>query len=303
MKSFILSDSTKTNDRGFRLNLSGGTLDRFKTNPVMLFGHDMQKVIGRWENLRFENGKMLADAVFDTEDTLGKEVARKVEAGFLKGISVGIIILEMKEINDEWVATKWELLEASIVSIPSDAGAVVLYNEKKEILSFDQVKLNFGLENNNQTQNQHKMEIKLSDKTMEILSLGNDYSAKDVELAVAEKDKEITRLKADLQKAEENTHTEYLSNAVKAGKITETEKAEYLSLCKNGGFGNVKKIIDSKCESASESLADMTKKSTLSAGRENWDYIKWMKEDPKGLEQLKHENPKEFERLQTTLKK
>ena len=303
MKSFILSDSTRTNTKGFKIDLAGGKLERFNTNPVMLSEHDHSKVIGRWDNLRIENSKLLADAVFDTDDVLGKEIARKVEKGFLKGVSMGIIILEMKQINEEWTVTQWELLEASIVSIPADSGAIVLYNENKEVLKFEDVKMSFN-QHNNQIQKTMEKEIKLSQKTIESLNLTADYTPKDVELAVAEKDKRIVELEADLKKEKGSVIEEYLSGAVKAGKIQESEKANYLTLAQKD-FASVKAIIDGKPEAASASLKDMEQNltSTPAAGREGWDYLKWMKEDPKGLQKLKAENPKEFERLQATIQK
>lgn len=299
-KIFILSDESRINSKGYKVLLSGGRFERFDSNPVMLYNHDEDKVIGYWTNRAVEGIKMSAKPFFDLEDAFAAETARKVEKGFLKGASIGIMPLKMEVINDEYVMTEWEMVEASIVPIPSDAGAIVLYNDKKEKLSFEQVKLNFNL-NNNQLTNE-KMALELSQRTIESLSLGTAYTSKDVEIAVSEKDKEIETLKADLDKMKNDGIEDYLNNAVKAGKINEAEKLSYSKLAKKD-FGEVKSIIDAKGEKASTSLKDMETKSTLSAGREAWDYMKWMKEDPKGLDKLKHENPAEFEKLQLTLKK
>ena len=200
--------------------------------------------------------------------------------------------------------TECELVEASIVSIPSDAGAVRLYNEKMEELSFDQVKINFNFSNNNQKPI-HMAEVvfKLSHKTVESLKLDADYTPKDVELAVAEKDREIETLNAKLKVVEKQAQTDYLNNAVKAGKISEAERLSFEKMAEKGCFDDVKSMIDAKAESATETLADKVHRSNLTAGRETWDYLKWMKEDPRGLEKIKKENPKEFERLQLTIKK
>ena len=147
------------------------------------------------------------------------------------------------------------------------------------------------------------MPFELSQKTKDSLQLSGEFTPKEVELAVAEKDKKITDLESQVLTLKEGQYSEYLENAEKAGKINATEKAEYLTLSKNGGFESVKKIVDARKETASASLVDQISKTDLSAGRENWDYMKWMKEDPSGLLKLKAENPKEFERLQLTLKK
>lgn len=127
---FILSDSSKTNSKGFRISLSGGRFERFDSNPVMLYDHDTKYLIGCWKDRKVEDGKMTAKPVFDSKDDFAAEKSRKVTDGFLKGASIGIIPYKMQEIGDELVLTDWELVEASITPIPSDAGAVRLYNEK-----------------------------------------------------------------------------------------------------------------------------------------------------------------------------
>lgn len=301
---FILSDGKSTNSKGYRVAVTGIRMERFAANPVMLKEHNPDLVIGRWENWIKENNQLKAQPVFDKDDVDGKEVARKVDNNFLRCASIGIIPLKLEYIDDEFVMTECELVEASIVSIPSDAGAVRLYNEKLEELSFDQVKINFNFSNNNQkTIQMAEVVFKLSHKTVESLKLDADYTPKDVELAVAEKDREIEKLKADLKAVEKQAQTDYLNNAVKAGKISETERLSFEKMAEKGCFDDVKAMIDAKAESATETLADKVQKTNLSAGRETWDYLKWMKEDPKGLAKIRQENPKEFERLQLTIKK
>jgi hypothetical protein len=301
-KRIVLSDGNKVNSKGYRIDLSGMNTERFTDNPVMLYQHNQDKVIGRWENWTFTENKLQADPVFDDGDELGAEVKRKYEGDFLRAASIGLIVLDMQLINDVWTVTKSELLEASIVSIPADAGAVVLYNENKEVLSFEQLQLNFN-NNHQQIQNQSKMQqITLSQKTVESLALPNDYTPKDVELAVAEKDKTIATLNAQIAAAGTKERTDYLNQAEKDGKITAAEKTEFLKLADNGGFDSVKAIVDSRPANASASLADQVTKSGLSAGRESWTYKDWSKNDPKGLLKLKHENPAQFKKLQQSLK-
>jgi len=303
-KIFVLSDGASTNSKGYRIAIAGLKMERFALNPVMLKEHNPDIVIGRWEDWKKENNQLTALPVFDMEDPVGKEIARKIDKNFLRCASVGIIPIKLEYIDDEFVMSESELVEASIVSIPSDAGAIRLYNEKLEELTFDQVKINFNFNNNYQkTIQMSEVVFKLSQKTVEILKLDADYTPKDVELAVAEKDKEIEKLKADLKANQKQAQTDYLNAAVKAGKISETERLSFEKMAEKGVFEDVKAMIDAKMESASETLADKVQKSNLTAGRETWDYLKWMKEDSKGLTKIKEENPKEFERLQLTLKK
>lgn len=280
--TFILCDGNRVNSYGFRTDLSGLDTERFKANPVMLYAHDSMSVIGRWENLRVEDGKLLADAVFDTEDELGKKIEGKVERGFLKGCSMGLHIRKLSDGDEGAVATQSELVEASVCAVPSDAGAVKLYDENRNELTFDQVKLQFNNQPKNQTMDKNNEEK-------------NDQ-------VLAQKESEITSLKAQLAEAKKREVDAFLTAAVQSGKITEQEKTGFAKLAEND-FETVKGIIESKPAKASASLKDLQAQTAAStpSGRENWTYLEWMKKDPNGLKRMKTENPAEFERLQQTL--
>lgn len=287
--TFILCDGSRVNSYGFRTDLAGMDMERFKANPVMLYFHDSFEVIGRWENLRVEDGKLLADAVFDTEDEYGKKIAGKVERGFLKGCSMGIRVMEMKEIDGVGTATRSELMEVSVCSIPSDAGAVRLYDQNHKELTFDEVKLQF----NNQ------LKPITMDKNEEKNTVEQQLEAKDQQLAT--KDQEIAQLKAEIAKNKKENVQAFLTAAVSSGKIAESERADYEKLAEND-FETVKKLIEAKAPKASASLKDLAAQNATQPERANWTYLEWMKNDSEGLKRLKAENPAEFERLQKTLK-
>lgn len=280
--TFVLCDGNSKNSHGFRTNVDGISLERFRNNPVMLYGHDsysLDSVIGKWENIRIEDGKLMADAVFDTDDEMGKRVAGKVERGFLKGCSMGLHVISMVDTDEETVAEKSEILEASVCPIPSDANAVRLYDENRKELTFEQVRLQF----NNQLNNQEM------DKNQEKNEAAQNVSAKDAEIA---------NLKAQLAESKKREVDTFLSAAVQSGKISESEKANFAKLAE-GDFDTVKAIVDAKQPKATTSLKDLQAQTAAStpAGRESWTYLKWMKEDSEGLKRLKAENPTEFERL------
>lgn len=285
-KSFVMCDSTKTNTYGFRIDLKGMNLERFMSNPVMWYRHNSEDLIGKWDNIRIENGKLIGEPVFDMEDETAKKVAGRVERGFMRGCSCGIIINEMKETTKEFVATKTELLEASICAIPSDAGAVVLYDTNRNQLTFEQVKLQFNFNNNTKTKQMDEKE-KL-----------------ELEQSIADKDKEIAALKASIAESKKQATAAFLEAAVQAGKISEKEKTGFEKLAATD-FETVKSVIDSREAKPRGSLQDLQNhaQAAMPAGRENWTYLEWMKKDPKGLKQMKADNPKEFERLQQTLNK
>lgn len=126
--TFVLSDES-VNTYGFVIKTDGIDTTRFERNPVMLYMHERKTVVGRWDNIRKEGNKLLADAVFDESTELGKQVKAQVENGFLRSASIGVDIIEEKDINGVKTVTKCTLIECSIVDIPSNENALKLYNK------------------------------------------------------------------------------------------------------------------------------------------------------------------------------
>lgn len=84
-------------------------------------------VIGRWENIRKVDKRLLGDAVFDDSTELAATVKKQVEKGFLRSVSIGIEQIATEELNGVQTVTKCRLIEASIVDIPSNENAVKLF--------------------------------------------------------------------------------------------------------------------------------------------------------------------------------
>lgn len=280
--TFVLCDSASTNTYGFRIDLDGMDLDRFRSNPVMLYSHDSEQLIGRWENIRIEEGRLLADPVFDMEDELAKKVAGRVSRGFLKGSSVGIIIREMTETETVAVATRTELMEASLCPIPSDAGAIVLYDENRRRLSIDEINIKL-LKYNKMNEEQKKEQTTL-------------------EQQLAAKDQRIAELEAKIaEQARERTEA-FLSAAVKDGRISAAEKDGFAKLAEKD-FDTVKGIVEARKAKPTATLREQVSRSSgIAAERDAWSYLDWMKKDPEGLKKMKSENPTAFAALQQTLK-
>ena len=141
--TFVLHDES-VNTYGFRMLTSGANLEEFKKNPVMLLNHDDYSLpIGRWENIRVEGGKILADAVFDEGDARAAEVKRKVENDFIRMASIGAWPPEEK--SDAYdlmlpgqtlpTVTRWTVREGSVVTIGANHNALVFYDrESKQII-------------------------------------------------------------------------------------------------------------------------------------------------------------------------
>lgn len=126
--TFIVSDES-VNSYGFVIQTDGIDTTRFERNPIMLYMHERKTVVGRWDNIRKEGKKLLADAVFDDTTELGATVKAQVEKGFLRSASIGVDILESKRVGDVEVVTKCVLTEISIVDIPANENALKLYHK------------------------------------------------------------------------------------------------------------------------------------------------------------------------------
>lgn len=108
------------------ISMEGWELEHYRSNPVVLWGHDHNRIIGVATSISIEDGKMVARGKFaPTEE--GQEKRKLYEQGFLKATSVGFIEKE-REGN---LITKAELLEFSFVSVPANPYALSLAMEKE----------------------------------------------------------------------------------------------------------------------------------------------------------------------------
>ena len=228
--TFVLSDES-LNSHGTWVKTSGINLERFKKNPVMLWSHDSAfPPIGKWENLRIEGDKLLADAVFDKDDALAQAFKRKVESGLLKACSIGFYakkfssdVADIKSGQRYETIVEAELIECSLCSVGSNENAMVLMNAEGERLEMNErgfVALGMKLiENNNNI-----------DKNMseELTQLKADLQAKEDELV------ELRAFKQAQEQAEkerlEEARKELIENAINERKINATMKQVWLKL-------------------------------------------------------------------------
>ena len=134
--TFCVHDES-VNTYGFRMLTSEANLEEFRKNPVVLYNHnDWDTPIGRGENVRVEDGRILVDVVFDEEDEKGRTIAGKVERGFLRMASIGAWPPE--EVSDDPAlklpgqtgptVIKWTMREMSVCPIGSNHNALAMYD-------------------------------------------------------------------------------------------------------------------------------------------------------------------------------
>ena len=130
---FIFNDETIANNHGFFIVTDGIDLTRFILNPVMLEDHcnSADDVLGKWTDIKKEEGKLLGMPEFDVVDEDANKIAGKVERGFIKACSMGIVFSpeDMVFIGGNIILQKCELIEVSIVAVPSNRNSIQLYKE------------------------------------------------------------------------------------------------------------------------------------------------------------------------------
>ncbi len=157
MPRFVLNDERVLNSYGFKIKTAGISLARFASNPVMLDGHNHSNasVIGRWKEWAAADAILSADTDFDMEDPKAADISGKVDRNFIKSASMGISFkkADLKMTGGELVLEKCELLEASIVAIPSNSAALKLTMDGQPLSDTDVKELCLNIAQNSDSNN------------------------------------------------------------------------------------------------------------------------------------------------------
>lgn len=156
MKEVIISTEA-VNSYGSRVLTAGIDLSQYERNPVLLWMHRRSwepgaMPIGRVENLRIEDGKLIGTPVFDQNDDFAKQIESKWENGFLRMASAGLEPIEttpdpalvVPGQTRETVARS-KLIEVSIVDIGGNDEALQLYGAEGKLLKLAAGEDNPGL--------------------------------------------------------------------------------------------------------------------------------------------------------------
>jgi hypothetical protein len=268
---FVLHDES-VNTQGFRMLTSGADFSAFRSNPVMLLNHnDWELPIGRWENIRTEGSKILADAVFDESDEKALSVMGKVERKFIKAASIGARAIAsssdpavMLKGQEYPTVTQWKVREASICTIGSNHNALALYDKDDNpidlsdrnslIKLFDTTGSNI-IPNNSQNMSKVTNLLKLSDSASDeaiagevqrIMSLSDQLT---VENTALKTDKTALAAKVETYETKEKAarkaeSVKLLDAAQQGGRINQSGRAAWESDFEND-FDNAKVRLSS----------------------------------------------------------
>jgi HK97 family phage prohead protease len=302
---FVINDERKENCYGFAVSNSAIDLDLFKQNPVMLYNHNDERVIGRWKDFRTaEDGKLFGTPEFDDTLTLAADIKGQVERGFLRGASMGIMAIEARRKSNGVKAvptvTKCRLLEISIVAIPANESALALYDRSGKMTEKKDSKLSIQ----NLIKDTEKMDIEKIDsdiRAMLKLSVNADEAALNaaIKSMLDEKkqtESELKNLKADIESGRKKTAEFLVDAAIAEGRLTADKRDKFV------------KFALSDIEMAKEVIGQMAPKKTLAGAvkktgaketdeRDTWTYMDWLKKAPKELKAMQTEDAERFNAL------
>jgi HK97 family phage prohead protease len=147
---FILSDATPDRYDDV-IDPEGWDLRNFSKNPIALFNHDSNFPIGRWTNLRVENGALRGRLTLAPEGTSARhdEIRTLVKCGVLKAVSVGFRPVSSEPRKSGGTKySKQELAETSLVAVPANPAALLL-EAKRLGVSNEIIKMIFREQNKN----------------------------------------------------------------------------------------------------------------------------------------------------------
>lgn len=260
---FTLTDESLDADRE-RVLIDGAVLNRFLKNPVMLWRH-WGEPIGRWKDIRIEENprRITAEPEFYEKEPLAKRIADMVRAGFLKACSIGLMPLEkstepsmMLPGQSRPTITKFEILEASIVPIPSNSNALVEALEKEFSIIIKeplQSELRFGAVKIQELQfKTHKPNFNMVEIAK---ALGLPESASEAEIAQA-----INRSKEEKATLQKSALDSVIAFGKSKGVINAANEAEYKHLA-GVDLEATKQLIEKTVDSVQVQVATVVQES------------------------------------------
>ena len=232
MITLIINDESAVNDRGYRLLNSGLDRSRYDKNPVMLHQHDVDQIIGHCTSLYISDTKLMGTFEFD-DDPLSRETEHKAMNGSLKGVSASFYVRNTENRPEGEFVTEWELLEVSLVTLPSNPNAVKLsstygLNLTPEEASGKIMQLSASMlpiEQNNPTNM-----ITLTKENLTALGLSDEPTQEECNEAVQRIVAERNELSARLEELHAQEGERLINEALKSGKVPEGAKEVYTKL-------------------------------------------------------------------------
>lgn len=290
-KSFLLSDAS-VNSYGFRIDMSKLSIERFLTNPVCLYNHS--SLIGRWLNIQKDGDKLYGTPEFMDDETEleAKKVKTRVEKGFVKGASLGIHILSVTYPENDPPLVEAEVLECSIVDVPSNKNALRILSSEGIELTDEEIKTQLSAFKSEPLVPNTNSNMKLNANSLVILGLSDGASVTEIDTAIKALSDRNAALQTKIDESKQKQIDALLSGAVASGKILATEKENYALQAKEN-FDFVASVIE-KLPAKSNLSGNTQGGKNDGDERADWSFEKWRKEDTPGLLSIKATDPDRY---------
>lgn len=323
MAKDVIVSTEAVNSYGSRVLTSGIDLSQYERNPVLLWMHRRSwepgaMPIGKVENLRIEDGKLIGTPVFDQNDDFAKRIESKWENGFLRMASAGLEPIETTPDpalvlpgQTRETVTRCKLVEVSIVDIGGNDEALQLYGEEGKLLKLAAGEECAGLpllqerkEANPDTGNDpgegeeiNNPKINLTKMTKEQLALlGLPETATEEQATAA-----LTLMKGRADNAEQiqlAAVTQAVDQAVAERRILAEQRDHFIKLGKSAGVEMLSETLATMHpQKKPTETINLGKQSAPGAGAAPKTYAK-LSEVPEGERlELRKSNPGEYMRL------
>ncbi len=294
-KRFILSDES-VNTYGFSIDMDRLDLERFKSNPVMLYNHG--ELIGRWSDIKLEDGKLSAVPEFieDESEQTALKVKKRVEKGFLKGASLGIRVLEVIQSENKPPRVIAEVLEASIVDIPANKNAIALYDKEGKKMEGEALQLTLNQIKTTTSKINKMNKIRLNDSLAEKTGVPVELSIPEVEKLLMELFEKNQQLEKQLKALEEEKINNLIEWAFREGRIDAGQKEKFKKLAQKD-FDLAKSTLESLPKAERLPQSEKRSSNVLPDDRRNWTFEDWRKKDTPGLLRIKKEDPDLYNKI------
>lgn len=309
MKEVIISTEA-VNSYGTRVLTSGIDLEQFKRNPVLLWMHrrafDGESMpIGKIDNLRVEDGKLIGTPVFDQNDEFARKIESKWDSGFLRMASAALEPIEVNpdpslalEGQTRATVTRCKLIEVSIVDIGGNDEALQLCGADGKQLklaagedapALPLLKLNEPEPNNNK-------QLKTAMNKDQLILLGLPEDASDEQATAA---LQLMKTKADsaetLQLA---AVARCVDQAIADKKILAAQRDHYIKLGKAAGAEMLADTFKSMpSQQKPTDTLNLSQQSAPGAGSQPKAYAKLSDVPQSELIALRKDQPAEYMRL------
>lgn len=113
-------------------------LENYRKNPVVLFNHDQNAIVGRALKIEATDDGLIIEAEIGNPEVaeltqLQKDIRSLIAQGILRAFSVGFLPIESQKDGDINRITSAELFEVSLVSVPCNADSVVTEIKHKQL--------------------------------------------------------------------------------------------------------------------------------------------------------------------------